>query len=505
MMAKPQTIARRSSDIVQRRPENGKFNGRVVVITYWAVLLAALAIALVLVSTPVPRLWVGVLAFVLLLLLLLAKVPIGIGMMLAALPALWSFGGYAMVASTFGQLPYTAVASWQLSVIPLFVLMGVFLWKSGVTGYAYTAAHAWLGRLPGGLAVATNFAGAGLAACSGSTIGVAYGLGKMAIPEMIRAGYKPSLAGATVAAAGTLGQLIPPSVMLVVYAGIAQTPVGTQLLAALVPSLALAFCYGALIVCIGLVRPADAPRATESPSWSARFRSLIGVLPLVGIIVLVLGGMFGGVFTPTEAGAFGAIAAFCTALFALGRSRDGFRKVISFSVSSLTNTVTAVAAIFLLLIGINILNRVFTLSGIPQALTGFVVDLGLSPVAFLLVLTFVYLLLGMFLDPFAIILLTVPLLQAPLTAMGIDMLWFGVYLVVLVEIAVLTPPLGVLSFIVHRIMQSPEVNLGKRVTLTDVFMGVLPFVAVATAFVVVLIFVPDIALWLPSISVPVGE
>lgn len=443
----------------------------------------------------------GLLTIGLMLSLMLLGVHIGVAMAGAGAVGLYAIGGFKVVNATFGEAVFNSVSTWSLSVIPLFILMGIVMWKGRLTDGAYSSARLWMGRLPGGLAVATNFAGAGLAASSGSTIGISMALGKIAIPEMLRAGYRPSLAAGTVAMAGTLGQLIPPSVMLVIYAGIAQTPVGPQLMAAIVPGIIVALGYGLMIVVRAAINPSLAPRVDLSGvTMKDKVRSLTAAVPVAVIVLVVIGGIFGGIFTATEAGAFGAFAAFVLAWIHAGKGNRGLRKQARFVLECVKTTAISSAAIFFLLIGVHILTRVVALSQLAQQLSRIVTDLGLSRITFLFVLVALYVVLGMFLDPLAMLLLTIPVLAAPLSTLGVDMIFFGVFAVLLAEVAIVSPPVGVLSFIVHRLAQDPAVNLGRRVSLTDVFKGVLPFIAITLAFLVLFIYFPEIALWLPGIS-----
>jgi len=434
--------------------------------------------------------------------LLLLGVPIAISMFVTAILGLLKLGGIKMIAATFAEATYGGAASWELSVIPLFTFMGIMMWRSGLTTGIFDAARLWLGKLPGGLAVASNFAGAGLAAASGSSIGISYALGRVAVPEMLKAGYQPGLATGVVTMAGTLGQLIPPSVMLVIYAGIAQTSVGPQLIAGVIPGILLALAFAALIMIRAAINPKLAPRFdTSGYGWSQRWKSMLGALPVGAVVLVVIGGMLGGVFTATEAGAFGAaIALIMGGAFgdrAIRNPKAFFRIVWR----SLMDAASATAGIFLMLISVTILGRLMALSQIATELSAAVTSLGLDRVSFLLLLLVVYVILGLALEPLAMMLLTLPVLIVPLQAMGIDLVWFGVFTVVMAEIAVVSPPIGMLAFIVARIVQDPEVSLGRRITLTDVFKGVTWFVVAALVVVLLLIFFPAIVTWLPSIGV----
>lgn len=444
---------------------------------------------------------IGILVICLILSLVNLGIPIGLALIISASLGLWKLRGVPALEAALEENIYGGAATWQMSVIPLFILMGVALWHSGLTTKAYSSARVFLGNLPGGLAVGTNFAGAILAAASGSTVGISYALGRIAIPEMVRAKYAPSLATGVVAMAGTLGQLIPPSILLVVYAGVAQTPVGPQLLSGVVPGVILATAFALMIISRGVLDPVWAP-VTKIPNitWRVRYRAFVVLLPIILIILVIIGGLFGGVFTPTEAGAFGALSALLVGWLLSGSGDRSPVKAFVFTRGCLLDAVIATASIFLLLIGVDILTKVMTLSRVAHHVSEIVLLMELSRITFLLVLIPIYLVLGMFLDPMAMIVLTVPVFLPTLETLDVNLLWFGVFVIMMAEIGIVTPPIGILSFIVHRIAQSKEVNLGANIRLSDVFLGVIPFILVALVIVLILIFFPDIVTWLPSLS-----
>lgn len=434
-------------------------------------------------------------AAVLLLSLMLLRVPIGISMAVAGTAGLWSIGGARVVWSSLGVLPFGSVSSFTLSVLPMFVLMGLLLWRSGVTERLYAAARVWIGWLPGGLAVTTNMAGAGMAAASGSTLGITYALGRIAIPEMLRSGYDRRLAVGSVMTAGTIGQLIPPSILLVIYAGIAQTPVGPQLLAGVVPGVLLTIAYCVLIVALAAAFPSfgSRPEATDRVTWRGRMTAIRGAWPVPVLVLIVLGGLYGGAFTATEAGAFGAAGAILVALQALGVTKGGAAVL-----RAAAETVVSVAAILFLLVGAAIFTRMLALSGVAREIAEPLAGSGLSRLQIVLVMVLVYFVLGMFLEPVALILLTVPILMPVVEAAGISLIWYGVFVVLMAEVAVITPPVGILAFVVHRIAQEPAVNLGKRISLPDVFAGGLIFIPMALTVLLLLTLFPELVEFLPS-------
>ncbi|WP_455834237.1 TRAP transporter large permease [Pseudarthrobacter siccitolerans] len=474
--------------------------------------LIVVLLATYLLVAPASKILVGFLVMLVMIALMLFRIPIGIAMTGAGLFGLYVLVGPKAVIGSLEDAAFKSFASWSLSVIPMFILMGVALAKSGIMSGAYSAARMWLGRLPGGLAIATNFAGAGMAATSGSSIGISYAIGRVSIPEMIRAGYRPSLAMGSTAMAGTLGQVIPPSILLVIYAGVAETPVGPQLLAGIVPGVALAFLFAIVIILWAVISPSTAPRGARYP-WKERLASLVGLVPMLILIFIVLGGIYFGVFTATEAGAFGALVALLLGLGAVvlqsKKAPSGAlaaiptSKVVGRYVSStLLDTVSAVAAMMLLLVGVHILTLVMAISGLAQWVADMVIDLGLTQLGFLLMLIPVYLILGFFLDTLAMMLLTIPVFIGPLTVLDVDLVWFGVFLVILAEIDLVAPPLGVLNFVVLSIAQSSTKGMGVNLTITDVFKGVTPFLFACVLMLVALISWPELALWLPTMASP---
>lgn len=474
--------------------------------------MLAVAIATALLAVSFDRLTVGILTVVLMICLMLLKVPVGVAMALPGLLGIYVLVGDRALVGTLQDIVFNTFASWSFSVIPMFVLMGIALGKSGLMTRAFDVARRWLGWLPGGLAVSTNFAGAGLAATSGSSIGIAYAIGRVAIPEMVREKYPIALSAGAVAAAGSLGMVIPPSILLVIYAGVAQTPVGQQLLAGVVPGVILALIFTLVIVTWCVI--AKVPRGATRFSWRQRFSSLRDLAPIAIIIFVVLGGIYFGFFTATEAGAFGAAvtivlgfgAVLVTTLSARRAGASSLRPSVSaaartFFGDTLRETAAAVAAIFLLLVGVLVLTRVMALSGLAQRLADVIVNAGLDRVSFLLLLIPLYLFLGIFLESLPMMLLTLPILIGPLTALGVDLVWFGIFFIIIAEIDLIAPPLGILNFVVHSIAKQSTRGLGLNVRITDVYKGVLPFIGAAIIMIVLLILFPDIATWLPEISV----
>lgn len=445
----------------------------------------------------VPREVVGALSLALVLVLMVLGLPIGAAMAVPSILGIWAILGWRPLVSSMEGVPFQGVAGWSLSVIPMFVFMGIMLSKSGVTNQLYSGARAWLGWLPGGLAFTTNVAATGLNAATGSTIGTAYALGRIAVPEMLDAGYDKKYTLHAVLMGGLGAHLIPPSILLVVYAGIAETPVGPQLLAGMVPGLFLVFMFSIQIVILAALFPrltggtSSGARATWRERWG--FARTAWPLPL--LILVVLGGLYLGVFTPTEAGAFGALGASVLGLVFLGRRSFGAAMR-----ATLTSTLTSTAAIFFVIIGALYLTRLLALSGLARWAGDVLTAVNLDRVPLLLLLIVVFLVLGTFLDGLAMTLISVPILLPIVTDFGVDPIWFGVFVVFMAELAAISPPIGILVFVIHGLAQDPEVNRGRQISLQDVWRAAYWLIPITLAVLVVLILFPEIVTWLPSAS-----
>lgn len=468
-----------------------------VLFTVIAVLLAGTTIGMFL---PLQREVIGGLAVLMMIILIFIRVPIAMAMIVPALLGMYSLRGMPLVVSTMTTIPYQSVASWTMSVVPMFILMGLLLWRAGITDSMYFAASQWLSWMPGGLAVGTNLAGAGLASVSGSSVATTYALGRIGIPEMLKAGYDKRMAIGAVIVAGLPGQLIPPSIMLVIYAGIAEVPVGPQLMAGVGPGLLVAGLFTVMIVVMAKLHPewtgkgkAGFDSEPAAVTWKLRWKSLASVWPVGLLVGVIIVGMFSGVFTATEAGAVSAALAVIVALW-WKRGDHPIRAVTDASIG----TISSVGAIFLMLVGVAALSRMLNLTGISQGFATVVEHLSLGRIEFLLLMVVIYLIMGAFMDPMAMMFLTVPILIPTLESLDISLLWFGAFAVFMGELAVVTPPVGILSYIIHGITSEPEVNQGQEISLADVFRAVGWFLPMAIVVCVILILFPSIATFIPD-------
>ena len=435
-------------------------------------------------------------ATLLMLVLMALRVPVAVAMGIAGALGVWALTSSRALTATLGDLPFGTTASFTLSVLPMFIFMGIMLWRSGITAELYVVARHWLGWMPAGLGVTTNAAGAGLASVSGSTLGITYALSRIGIPEMLKAGYDRRLAVGAVMVAGTVGQLIPPSIYAVVYAGFAETAVGPQLLAGLVPGVLLAVAYAATMIIYTLIRPQLAPKAAgPSATWGERWAGLARIWPLPALTLLVIGGLYGGVFTATEAGAFGALGALILAAVRLPR-----REFVTSVWNALKETAAALGAILILLVGAAILSRMLALSGAARWVAESIEAANLGRVELILVMILAFLILGTFMEELSMMLLTIPVLLPASVAVGIDPVWFGVFLILLAEIAIITPPLGILVFVTWKIAQSPDVSGDTKITLWDTYKGGMWFMPAPLVVVALIVMFPEIVTWLPNLG-----
>jgi tripartite ATP-independent transporter DctM subunit len=381
-----------------------------------------------------------------------------------------------------GSIPFEIVYNYDLSIIALFVLMGNFAMVSGMSRDLYDVARSLVGHWPGGLASATVVGCAGFAAVSGSSLASAVTMGRVALPEMGRSSYHPQLATGCVAAGGTLGILIPPSTGFVIYAVLTEESIGQLFLAGVLPGLLLTGLFMVTIAVLTYWRPQYGPAASRL-TWNERLRSLGRSSSLIGIVFVVLGGIYFGVFTPVEAAAVGA---FLTFVLAIVRRKLTWQ-ALQFCV---LETVKTFALVYLIVIGAFLFNPFLALTQIPGNLAAFIGGLDLAPVYILLLIVLGYIILGTFLEGFAILVLTIPIVFPMILDLGYDPIWFGVLLVVILEMSLISPPLGLNVFVVK--------GIADGVPMQEIFKGIMPFWAAMLVCTALLILFPEIALILPE-------
>lgn len=425
---------------------------------------------------------IGIAGILLMFTLMMMRMQIGFAM------AVVGFAGFAILTdpgaafSMLGMTAYQTAASYALTVIPLFLLMAQFASQSGMGSDLYQSLYRWLGHLRGGLAMATVCACAGFAAISGSSLATAATLGMVALPEMKRFQYNDALATGCVAAGGTLGILIPPSTIMVIYGILTEQSIATLFIAGIIPGILLTLLFLVTIYVTAGRNDGTAPRA-ESFSIREKLVSLKGTAGIALTILLVIGGLYTGWFTPTEAAAAGAIIVFVIVVISRRATMDSIR-------ASLRETALTTAMIFTILIGANIFNYFMTVSGLPAGFSEYVAGLGLNRHLVMILICLVYIILGCLMEGIAIMFLTIPIIYPLVIGMGFDPVWFGIVITILIEMGLITPPVGMNVFVIS--------GIAKDVPMGTVFRGILPFFFAMLACLVILLLFPQLALFLPS-------
>ncbi|MEQ6250775.1 TRAP transporter large permease [Sulfitobacter sp. HNIBRBA3233] len=432
----------------------------------------------------------GLIGFFCVLVLVLLRMPIAFAMGLVGMV------GYMMENSVRGAISMGArliidtAQDYGLSVVPLFILMGLFVNKGGISKELYAASNAFLGHLRGGLAIATIVACGGFAAISGSSLATAATMSKVAMPEMRRYGYSDGLATASIAAGGTLGILIPPSVILVIYGLLTETSIGKLFVAGIIPGF-LGILFYIFAVQLSVRRNPEAGPAGERTDWSGRLKALRGVWAVLLLFALVIGGLYGALdvwpiylsFSPTEAAGMGAAGAFLITLLRGRLDWAGFTEVLG-------ETAITTASLFSVLIGAWIFSNFVNIAGLPEALLALVSENDLSPWAVMAVILLIYIALGCVFESLSMLLLTVPIFFPLVTSIGFDPIWFGIVVVVVTEISLITPPVGLNVFVLKGVV--------KDVSTATIFKGVTPFWLMDIVRLLLLLAVPALALYLPG-------
>lgn len=426
----------------------------------------------------------GILSVVAMLGLVGLGVPIAFAMMLVGAIGLIWFGGLDQAALQLSSIGWENGTDFLFITAPMFILMGQLVYHSDLAADLFDCLQKWMGRLPGGLAIASVFACAMFAAITGVSAATVVTVGAMAMPEMRRYGYDPALATGALATAGTLGILIPPSILMVLYGIWTETSIGDLFLAGVVPGILMTLGFSALILVRCLVNPALGPVGAPA-SWRDRFRSLGKLLPVFLVFAMVMGGIYGGIFTPTEASGIGAVSVFVIGV--VMRRLTPAKIVLALSETAKTS-----GMVFAIIVGGTMLARFIAVTEIPEQLVQFIGTNSSGVYMTLIMLTIMYLILGAILDVFGMLILTLPFVFPIILQQGIDPVWFGVYVVIITEIALVTPPVGVNSYVMH--------SVAKDVRLSTIFRGTFPFVGIAILLLIAMTLFPQIALWLPSRS-----
>jgi len=425
---------------------------------------------------------VAIIGFVALFGMMLLRVPVGMAMGLVGTVGFGYIVGGVPALKMVAQTSMRTVTDYTFGVIPMFLLMGAFVSNSGMSRELFRAANSFLGHLRGGLGIATIAACSGFAAISGSSVATAATFSTVAYPEMRRYNYPQSFATGVIAAGGTLGAMLPPSTVLAVYGIITEQDIGKLFIAGVLPGVLAASMYICTVAILGFVCPDFLPR-TPRHSWKERMASIRDVWATLLLFVFVIGGLYGGLFTPTEAGGMGAGGAFLIGVLRGRLDRAEIRR-------SLLQATRTAAAVFTVLIGALLFGYFLTVTQTPQKVTEFLTGLGIGRYGVLTLIMMMYLVLGCLMDSLAMVILTVPIIFPVITHLGFDPIWFGIIIVMTVELGLIHPPVGMIVFVIKSVVQD--------VDFTTIFKGVLPFLITDLIRLAILIIFPIIALWLPS-------
>ncbi len=440
---------------------------------------------------------IGIIGVCLLVALVMLGVRVYVAAALTGFLGLAALKGWDVGAAIAGTIPHSKTVTYPLSVLPLFILIGFLAFHAGLTSRLFEAARRWVGWVPGGLAVATVFATAGFAAVSGASTATAAVFSRVAIPDMLRNRYDRNMTAGVIAAGGTLASLIPPSAILVIYAILVEQSIGKLLLAGFLPGLVSALIYAALIVIMCMVRP-EYGSSIGGFTWRQRFASLPGTVPVLLVIAIIFGALYTGSATPTEAGALGAMIVFGIYVFRAYRQRS-LRQMGGRLREALMETARLTVMIFTLIWGVFLFVRFLGYAGLPNAFADWIVTLDMPPLLIILCILLAYVVLGMFMDAIGMLVLTLPVVYPAVIALGYDPIWFGIVVVKMAEICLITPPIGLNCFVVAGVSRELQDDRGRslEIPLQGVFRGVGPFFIADVLTVAVLVAVPDIVLWLP--------
>jgi C4-dicarboxylate transporter, DctM subunit len=414
--------------------------------------------------------------------LLAMRVYIGMAMMIVGFIGTAFIIGWKPSFDLVGLLPMDESTSYNLSVIPLFILMGQFAFISGISTDIYKTVYNWMGHFRGGLAMATVLACAFFAAVSGSSLATGATMGMVAIPEMLKYEYDPSLATGCVAAGGTLGILIPPSIGFVIYGILTEQSIGKLLMAGLLPGILLSALFILVILIMCIFKPELGPRGPMA-AWSVRIKSLSGTWGMLLLFLIVIGGIYTGIFTPTEAAGIGAFGALLITLLKKKLTWPGF-------VQCLSESGKMTAFIFLIIIGASVFSYFLALTGLPTTLSAFMTSLPLPRWLIFFAIILVYMILGCVMEVYSIMILTLPIIFPIVEALQFDPIWFGVIMVIVLEIGLITPPIGLNVFVLK--------GAAPGIDVETIFKGIWPFFAAAVVAMIIISIFPQIALFIPS-------
>ncbi len=424
---------------------------------------------------------IGVVAIVFMIAIIIWCIPIAFSLAIVGIGGNVLLLGPAQAATQLQLIAWETGTNFLLIAIPLFIFMGQLTYHTGLATDLYDVVYKWLGRMPGGVAVTATVSSAGFGAVTGSSVTTIATMGSMVMPEMKRFGYDQGLASGSVAAAGTLAILIPPSIPMVVYGVWTETSIAKLFIAGIIPGIIMATLFATYIIARCALTPSMGPRGpsfTRAEKWS----SLVKLLPVMLIFLSVLGGIYGGIVTPTEASAVGCVA---VALVALAMRRLNLKRLMT----ALDQAATITGVLFFVVIGGIFISRFLVLTGLTPSAVDLIISLEFGAYGVIAMLVLLYLVLGTFLETFGLLVLTLPFVMPVFTDLGMDKVWVGIFLVLMIEMALITPPVGLNVYVMHKV--APDIGL------PTIFRGSVPFVVITLFAVALFTFVPELVLWLP--------
>ena len=417
--------------------------------------------------------------------LILLRIPIGMALISVSFIGIWAVVDLDVALSSLGIIPYNFASNWTLSSVPLFLFLGFICFHTNLTQGMFKAARAWLSGIPGGLAIASIFGSAGFAAVSGSSIACSAAMGRIAVPEMLRYKYDPGLATGTVAVAGTIGALIPPSIIMILYGVIAQTSISKLFLGGITAGIITIIGYVLVILIRVKINPSLAHDVKEKVPMYEKIVALKDTWSIFLIMIGIFGGLFAGIFTPNEAGAVGATLACIVAIIKRQMTWSAFK------LAALETLVTT-SALLIIAVGASLLTRFLVFSGAGDYLSDLIISFNANDFTIMLGIIVIYLILGMFLEPIGAMLLTLPIILPVIESTSYSLIWFGIILTKLLEIGMITPPVGMNVFVVKSVV-------GDLVTTSQIFRGILWFLVMDVFVVLIFLVFPEIILYLPDL------
>ena len=428
---------------------------------------------------------IGIAGLITVLVLMFLRVPLAYGFAFVGGIGLTILANFQAGMTIFGMLPFSWSTTYSFTCLPLFILMGLIISESKIASDLYDAAYKCFGRLPGGLAIASLIACAFFSALSGTALAAAVTIGTICYPEMRKFKYDPGLASGCIAVGATMDIMIPPSLPMIIYGMVADVSVGKMFIAGFLPGLLEVLLFSLFIYIMVKVKPSLAPMPIKSFTSIEKIDSLKGVLPVLVIFILVFGGLYGGIFTPTEAGSVGVIISFAVS-FSMGRlSIEGLKKAIG-------QTLQITGAIFAIIIGVMIFSTFLGLSGLSGTFSRWVVASGVTPLIFLTLVLALYIPLGAVMEEISMMMLTLPFYVPAAQALGIDLIWFGILIILAWQIGLVAPPVGIIAFVTQSVVKEPSI--------TTVYKGCLPFIAALIIVEMLVLLIPDIALYLVKMT-----